>query len=608
MSKMTSTLDKTYDSTLDELGSMSIRVIVLSKRNDEADDEDGQVPMDLGEDEVQATTGKTPTRTYLEDLKRGKECCVFLIYGQRQDAWDNTFIVRDLGKKYLRNRMLVAVDLDGLKPEATADLMSGDRQGFFQGKVYQAMSSRLIATLKRDPDLERLEEEAERELSELRSGDEAVKKALDQLIDSHHAKGDHFNTCAYQPGEGKDRGPGVGVSRAQNVVVGPTKDGEVVDAPYLLASPPSQLFRLHPDESSSLVVTTSPIEEWANTSELQIVCKPEIEGLEIDRTRTDRGEKLSLTFKVPEDFEDDQYPVESLLSITAHIAGHDEPRHLDRRIVIGKKGVKSPPPPPPILLDEPTFLKVTSRQPIPLVASGAATHVRLRWDGKDELAMGNLAPWKFSAKCLTEPAIREMSFSRPSAGRFELLVIVPSSISLSDSLEFEVTATGPGGKTLAQKFMGQVMAPPQPKRLKKVLPIPSAQRRPPYDLKYVKENNWEAGYLWSEDERWTAGDVGTYSDPSDSSPLTLIINEDMVLLKEYQDGLISRKLEASTVKERVTHYTSHVAFHLYQMYLHAKDAKTTSEEESKADLQYDAWRGEINRVGRTLLKVMSVTK
>ncbi|MDX2218300.1 MAG: hypothetical protein SF172_04690 [Burkholderiales bacterium] len=606
-SKMASTLDKTFDSVLDELGSMTIRVVVLSKRPEEDEEAGAQAPLDLGDDEVQVTSGKTPTRTYLEDPARGKECCVFLIYGQRQDAWDNTFIVRDLAKKYLRNRMLIIVDLDGLKPEATADLMSGDRQGFFQGRVYQSMSSRLISTLKRDPDLERLEEEAERELAELRTGDDAVKHALDQLIDSHHEMADHLSAGVNQPGKGKDKGPGAGVDRQQYVVVGPTEQGSAVDAPYLSASQTSQVFRLHPAESSSLVITTTPPEEWPNTSELQVVCKPIIEGLKIERTRTDRGEKFTFLFEEPEDFEEDQYPVESLLSITAQVAGHEELRHLERRIVIARKGKRSTPPLPPVLRIDPTFLRVTSRQPVPLISSGAATHVRLRWDGRDDLVLGNPAAWKFSAKCLTASTLRGLSFSRPSGGRFELLIFMPPTFSANDSLEFEVVATGPGGKTLTQKFVGQVMAPPQPKKLKKVLPEPSAQRRPPYDLRYVDEKKWETGYIWSEDERWTEGDVGTYNEPSDTRPLTLIINEDMVLLKEYRDGLIARKLEPSTVKQRVAHYTSHVAFHLYQMYLHARDAEPLGED-SKGSVAGETLRGEINRVGRTLLKVMSVTK
>src|SRR6185295_18691576 len=93
------------------------------------------------------SAGKKPTDTYLESPKRGKECCVFLINGQRQDAWDDTFIERDLGLKYLRHRTLIVVDLDGLKNEAIGGIMQGSRQGFYQGAVYSAISKRLIATL-----------------------------------------------------------------------------------------------------------------------------------------------------------------------------------------------------------------------------------------------------------------------------------------------------------------------------------------------------------------------------------------------------------------------------------------------------------------------------
>ena len=99
---------------------------------------------------------KRPVSTFLEEPKRGKQCCVFLINGQRQHAWDNQFIMRDLDLKYLRNRMLVVVDCDGLKPRAIAELMRGHRLQFYEGDVYGAMEQRLIATLKGDPDLRRL--------------------------------------------------------------------------------------------------------------------------------------------------------------------------------------------------------------------------------------------------------------------------------------------------------------------------------------------------------------------------------------------------------------------------------------------------------------------
>src|ERR1700747_616234 len=145
MDTLVTELDKSLTSELpDDYGVIAIRVVVVKRVTDSEGDSDvPEIPLDIGDDVVVPTSGKTPVSTYLEDSKRGKECCVFLINGQRQEAWDNSFIIRELDKKCLRTRMLIIVDLDRLKPEAVADLMSGDRQGFFQGKAYAAISARL---------------------------------------------------------------------------------------------------------------------------------------------------------------------------------------------------------------------------------------------------------------------------------------------------------------------------------------------------------------------------------------------------------------------------------------------------------------------------------
>jgi len=79
---------------------------------------------------------------------------------------------------------MIIATLDGLKPEALADIMQGSREHFYPGVVHGAIVGRLTATLRKDPDLEELEAEAERQISELRSGDAAVKNALDQLSKS----------------------------------------------------------------------------------------------------------------------------------------------------------------------------------------------------------------------------------------------------------------------------------------------------------------------------------------------------------------------------------------------------------------------------------------
>jgi hypothetical protein len=608
MAAVVAELDKTFASAIsDGYGTMSIRVVVLKKRQDDAaPDDEPEVPADVGDEEVLPTSGKAPVSGYLEDPKRGKECCVFLINGQRQDAWDNAFIVRDLDKKYLRNRMLIIVDLDGLKLDAVAELMSGDRQGFFQGKVYHAISTRLMATLKKDPDLERLEEDAEREISELRTGDEAVKQALDQLIEAHHAHADRVHTGHEQPGPGGTPGMGFGRDKPNVVVVEPQDVGTPTSGPYLVASPAAAVIRLHPSEPTHLTVTTAPPTAWKELGPLQVHVAPVIDGLTVEPVRESDRAKINLSFEEPDDWEDDQYPVEAVLRVTAMIKGHDDPRLLERRILISKpKKRKSRPP--PILQDDPTFIRVTSRQPVLLTPGGADTHVRLRWDGKDHLAFGAPPLWTFRAHCVTLPSFPPMTFSKPSGGRFELLIQAPPSLSAGEELQFEVEALGPGEKTLPETFTAQVIAPPAPRKVKKIVPEPSSQRKPPYELLYINKTEWEKP-CW-DDEPWTIEDAGCFQEPTESKPLSLIINEDMGLLREYQDGLKSKKLEPSTVKERVTRYTSHVAFHLYQMYLNYRTEQQAQSKDSTVKLPApEQMRGEINRVAATLIKVMQVSR
>lgn len=610
MAAVVAELDKTFSSVVsDGYGTMSIRVVVLKKRVDDGGAEDEpEIPADLGEEEVLGTSGKTPVSSYIEDPKRGKECCVFLINGQRQEAWDNTFIVRDLNKKYLRNRMLIVVDLDGLKPEAVAELMSGDRQGFFQGRAYHAISVRLAATLKKDPDLERLEDDAEREIAELRTGDEAVKHALDQLIEAHHADAERVQPGQDQPGPGSARGTGFGPNKTHLVVMEPHMPGSPTSGPYLVGNPSSQVVRLHPSEPATLTITTEPPDAWKDVGALHVELTPSVDGLKVEANLDQTRGKAVLSFEEPYDWEDDQYPVEAILRVTGMIKGHEDPRLLERRIVISKPK-KRKPRKPPVLVDDPTAIRVTSRQPIALRLGGADTHVRLAWDGKDELALGSPPAWRFTAKCVSTESFPPITFSKPSGGRFELLLQTLESLTAGTELKFEVEAHGPVGKVLTTSFIAQAIAvvTPEPKKAKRVVPEPSAQRKPPYRLVYVAKKDWEKGY-WNENP-WTAEDAGCFHDPTESNPLTLVINEDTGLLVEYREGLTAKKLEASTVKERVTRYTSHVAFHLYQMYLNYRELQEAQVKDSSIKVPMpDQMRGEINRVAATLIKVMQVSR
>jgi hypothetical protein len=599
-------LDKTLTLVVpDGYGTMSVRVVVLKKAEGPLPPGEADVPADLGEDEALPTKDKKPTDNYLEDPKRGKECCVFLINGQRQDAWDNTFLVRDLGLKYLRNRTLLVVDLDGLKPEALFELMSGDRQGFCQGTVYHAVWARLVATLKKQPDLERLEADAERETAELRAGDEAVKQALDQLIEEHHSLADRAQPGGGQPGADGGRGPGFGTVQPNYVVVGPQAEGDPASGPYLVVAPSSNTIRLHPGEPVTLTVGLTPKEAWKDLGPVHVEVTPPIDGLRVRPERTEASVTVGLCFDEPEDWEDDHYPVEAVLRVTATVQGHDEPRLLERRIVVTKKGGGGGKRKPVVLCDEPTFLRVTSRQPVPLTPGGADTHVRLRWNGKDELADGSPSPWAFAARCLTRPDFPTMTFSKPSDGRFELLVQTPAGLTPGQVLKFEAEAAGPGGRKLKTTFTAQAALPPDPRKVKKDAPEPSSQRRPSYRLAFIKQEQWNQ-QCWDA-ERWTADDAACFRDPSETQPLILIINEDMDLLTRWQDAMRAKKLEPSTIKDRVTRYTSHVAFHLYQMYLNAHAAQEAQAlDAAVAEPTPEQMRGEVNRVAATLIKVMQV--
>src|SRR6185437_9603153 len=174
-------------------------------------------------------------------------------------------------------------------------------------------------------------------------------------------------------------------------------------------------------------------------------------------------------------------------------------------------------------------------------------------------------------------------------------------------LAFDVTALGPGGSVLKTSFVGVIVSAPLPRRAKHIVPEPSSQRRPPYDLHYIKEDQWKSPSCWGERE-WNASDAGCFQEPTQTKALVLIINEDMDILRQYRETLTARKLDPSTVKERVTRYTSHIAFHLYQMYLNYRDLQKSRDDSDANIPSADNMSGEIDRVAATLIKVMEVSR
>jgi hypothetical protein len=325
--------------------------------------------------------------------------------------------------------------------------------------------------------------------------------------------------------------------------------------------------------------------------------------LNVKKERLADHAKLTLLFTEPEGFDTDQYPVRAKVRVTATFNGIKEPRQLELHVLVKPDR----PPPDPVLLDEPFKLKVTSREPIKLRRGAEDVHVRLRWDGKDRLLIGKDPEWKLSARLLGEgrpqPAF---NFSEPVSGRFSLLISPRPEWQVNERLTFEVTAEGLRGRMLVTSFVGVVIDPPPPPEEAAPRSIDSevmtgTNRRPPYDLKYICRDDYDSTPCWNETS-WTDEDPGCFKEPTDRTPLTLIINEDMEALREYKRGLTKKNTELE-VERRVTKYTSHIAYHLYQMY-----QASQSKKEDDIDAADARRREEIGRVAITLIKLMEVAR
>jgi len=597
-------LDKSLDTALSEgYGSIVIRVVVLQKGMAAAPAPKtvDESPVDATPDELLPDDDKRPTSSFLEEPKRGRQCCVFLINGQRQHAWDNQFVVRDLDMKYLRNRMIVVVDCDGLKPDAMAHLMQGTRHQFFEGNVYSALESRVIATLKGDPDLRRLEEEAEDDISSLQAGDEAVKSTLDQLIEAHHEAAAHATHGHNEGGEAtRAEGAGGTLPQTQDVVIpGDSSVGLPASDPVLNLRPDVATIRLKPNDPRRYLIHPVPDDLWKLLESMALTFDPPVKELEVTRTSQPTGEEVALKFVQPEDMIEDEYPIETVMRATATFRGQAEPRILERRVVINLPKERTPRPTAP-LKDDPTFVKVTSRQPIKILLAGPDVHVKLRWDGKDELTSGTAPAWSFRFSC-ESPSVEPPAFlTKPESGRFELLIQAAAGLKAGEQLKFDVEAVGPG-KTLATAFLADVVEPPSARKISMKIKG-GAQRRPPYSLLYVERDKWYEETCWGK--QWTGADAGSFDAPTAKTPLTIFINQDMDLLTTYRDSLIAKKIAETTMQQRINKYTAHVAFHLYQMYQRSKDPEAQAAGEVLSEEQMS---DEIKRVSRTLLKLMEVS-
>ncbi|HZF10448.1 MAG TPA: hypothetical protein VFE33_16785 [Thermoanaerobaculia bacterium] len=598
--------------SLNDFGFISIRVVVLPRKEEAEDRVDEEEILDMAEGETLLEEGPTPVASYLERPKGGKLCCVFLVNGQRQEGLDNSFIVQQLGFKYLRKRMMIIVDVDGLRPEALGELMQGSRQGFYKGRTWEAIFSRLIATLKGDPDLQKLEEDAEAEVAELQAGDQKVKEALDTLIESHHQYADHVVVGAGNEPGLQDADSVLGASKpvpdSLVALLSPDR-GEPSDYPVLVSNPASSALRLKPDVERKLVISSTPANSWPALASFAYELGAKIPELHIAEERSERAVEFRLRFDPPDGFDEDDYPVRTTFRAFARFNGYREPRQLSIELIMQPVVA----PAETKLLENPTYIRISTRQPVRLWLGGLDTHVRVRWDGNDDLALGPSPRWTFNARCLT-PGRQGLltTFSQPSRGRLSLLVVLPPDALAGEQLSFEVVAAGPQGKILSTQFDAviterPVRPQPEPRLVSGTMPA-GASRRPPYDLKYIERPSWQNGTCFGG-ENWSPEDAGAYQEPTDKRPLTLLINQDMASLDVFRKYLMQKKLTETEVQSRLQKYTSHVAFHLYQMYQSAQSiVGRSSDDDSLRPATPQEQRAEIHRVATTLLKLMQVSR
>ncbi len=377
--------------------------------------------------------------------------------------------------------------------------------------------------------------------------------------------------------------------------------GVAASEPTLSLRPDVTTIRLKPNDARRYFVFANPESAWKTVESMAVTLDPPVKELQITRTTQIAGEEVTLQFVQPEEFDEDEYPIETVLRGTGTFKGLPEHRLVERRVVVTPAKKRIPRPALP-LKDDPTFLKVTSRQPIKILVGGPDIHVKLRWDGKDELVVGNLPTWSFRVSC-ESPSVEPQTFlTRPVEGRFELLIQAAVGLKGGEQLKFDVEAVGPG-KTLSTAFLADVVEPPSARKISMKLPGGS-QRRPPYELRYVKKENWGDETCWGQ--AWNGECPGSFEEPSAKSALTIFVNQDMDLLTSYRDSLIANKNAESTIQQRINRYTTHVAFHLYQMYQRTKQAETESDMKWET-LTEDQMRDEIQRVSRTLLKLMQVS-
>src|SRR5262249_50273822 len=100
-----------------------------------------------------------------------------------------------------------------------------------------------------------------------------------------------------------------------------------------------------------------------------------------------------------------------------------------------------------------------------------------------------------------------------------------------------------------------------------------------------------------------------FQEPTSTAAGYIVMNRDMTLLKAYREEMVKKKLEESTIKERMNRYYSIVGFHLYQIYVEDKRKLEAARQDPELKIpSAEDMRGEINRVGTSLVRIMELSR
>src|SRR6202021_643245 len=110
--------------------------------------------------------------------------------------------------------------------------------------------------------------------------------------------------------------------------------GVTASSATLSLKPDVATIRLEPTDGGRFLILPKPEGAWGALESMALTLDPPVKELQVTRTTQSTGEEVSLKFDEPEDFDKDEYPIETMLRSTATFKGQTDHRFLERRVVI----------------------------------------------------------------------------------------------------------------------------------------------------------------------------------------------------------------------------------------------------------------------------------